>query len=243
MNDHHLPAAVRLASEKFDTEGRPRPMSGNTILWHLPKEHAAFKAMVSAQDTLAQGAAARSLALLPAASFHLTLLEGCLDRVRTRQAWPRELALDATMDEVNAFMSERLRRLRVECTLPIRLRFADPGVVPQAAHFEVVPVDLDEATKLVALRGQFAQALGLWHEDHDRYRFHVTVAYIYRELSAPERGEFEMSYRRVLQQLRTHDCGLELWEPEFCVFSDMTHFATQFRLAPRAEMMPVWGAV
>jgi hypothetical protein len=242
MSGHSLPPAVRLASKKFDSAGKPQVMPGNTIMWHLPKQEPVFKAMVRAQQALAQGTAARCLALLPPASFHLTLFEGCLDRVRTRQAWPRDLPLNEPMVNVNAFMSERLSNFDLECALPIRFRFAAEEVVPHAAHFEVVPDGHTEEVKLLDLRERLAQALGLWHEDHAHYRFHVTVAYICREFSGSELEDFQNSYLEIVKQFRTTHLCLELYEPEFCIFSNMTHFAPQFHLPYRSKMLPVRSA-
>jgi hypothetical protein len=238
MNSHLLPPAVRLTSEKFDTRGNPKEMPGNTILWHLPRQSEAFEVMVRAQRALTEGAASRCLALLPPQSFHLTLFEGCLDRVRTQQAWPRDLPLDEPMERVNTFMTDRLKNFDLACALPIRFRIAAPEEVPHAAHFEVIPDGPAEKIKLLDLRERFAKALGLWHEGHLNYRYHITVAYIYREFSGSEREDFEKSYRKTVARLQSEIFCLELREPEFCTFSDMTHFATQFHLLSRSRASP-----
>ncbi|MBC2663885.1 hypothetical protein H7F50_19460 [Novosphingobium flavum] len=59
---------------------------------------------------------------------------------------------------------------------------------------------------------------------HDRYRFHITLAYLIRNLDDVEQREFRATYSAVHAELARRCPIIELGQPEYCSLEDMFHF-------------------
>ena len=87
-------AAPRFVDVRFDAAGRALRCSGNTVLAHLGAGPAT-EAPMDARDAIAAAGGDRVLAMLPPASWHMTLFDGVLHDIRAPERWPRGLAPDA----------------------------------------------------------------------------------------------------------------------------------------------------
>ena len=222
-------AAPRFLDVRFDAAGRPLPCPGNTVLAHLGDGPAA-RALSAARDRLRAAGGERVLAFLPAESCHMTLFDGLLHDVRRPDRWPSDLPLDAPADRADAAMLAAFRGAPApgRFTLsPVRLAIGDAGLglILQGA-------DAAEESRLRAFRDDLAARTGLRHRPgHDSYVFHITLAYLIAPVDPAEAEALETARRAAEAEILASLGPLTLGPPEACLFTDMTAFRTQFRIA------------
>jgi len=221
-------AAPRFLGVRFDGAGRPLRCSGNTVLAHLGAGPAA-EALIEARDRIAAAGGDAVLAFLPPASLHMTLFDGVLHDVRAPARWPRELAPEAGAEEADRFMMAALRA----APRPGRFRLRPLGLgVNEAGMFlHLEGADAAEEARLRRFRDDLARLAGLAHRpDHDRYRFHVTLAYLIAPVPADLAAILEAARMEAERALLARLGELRLGPPEACLFDDMTAFHCQFLL-------------
>ncbi|MGC1302964.1 MAG: DUF1868 domain-containing protein, partial [Caulobacteraceae bacterium] len=220
---------------KFQPDGRVRPFAGNTIISHLPQQGAGFAAFDQLLDIYRElpiRAFARKVTALPTSSYHMTIFGGANDQGRDREPWPEGVPIDAPIERCNAILAERLAGVRLGCDLPFRMVVDDcappPHVSPITLHLR--PADAGEAAKLKQVRDRIADALKMRAPDHDRYRFHITIAYQIEWFTRAEQAEYEAALLRWRDGLTSAGAVFELGAPEYCVFEDMFAFQRRFAL-------------
>ena len=217
-----LPGGV---GSKFYPDGRVRPFPGNTIICHVP-EGRARDGLLDLHARLSGLGLGPSVSMLPTASLHMTLFEGVCDQIREPGRWPDDLAADAPLGLCDAHFEQKLRQFDLACDPPYLLRYDGLERLRTGLVLQLLPIDVDEDRRLRDLRDRLSALLRLRPANHAPYRFHVSFAYIIRELSQEQS-------QRILQTVadwKAHQPLLELGAPEFCTFADMFHFDRQFYL-------------
>jgi len=74
------------------------------------------------------------------------------------------------------------------------------------------------------LRDRFADVLKIRAPDHDRYAFHISIAYLIDWLTDQEQADHAAARRRWRSELERKIPVLELGAPEYCTFDDMFAF-------------------
>lgn len=110
---------------KFDNDGAFLPFPGNTIICTVPPENPLYPILENLHIELRRQEFSSLHALLPPASWHMTLLEGVCDRVRTPDRWPQNLQLDAPIQTCSTLFASELSTFDLNATLPIRMAVAD----------------------------------------------------------------------------------------------------------------------
>ena len=220
---------------KFFADGRVRPFAGNTVICHLPQQGAGyetFDALLDIYRGMPAHAFNRKIALLPPSSYHMTIFGGANDQGRTPGAWPSDIPLDTPIATCNALLAERLKGFRLECDLPLRMRVddSDPPIHPEPMLIDLVPVDAAEERKLRRLRDRLSDTLQIRTSDHDRYGFHITLAYQIAWFTAAEQADYDAAQRRWRRELERKAPVIELRAPEYCTFKDMFAFQSQCAL-------------
>jgi hypothetical protein len=104
------------------------------------------------------------------------------------------------------------------------MRFADVGPSDVTLHLSLDPADAATADTLTAFREAVSEATGVRHPVHDRYRFHISLAYQRVWMDADERSLFEGFVRGVEDELRSGFGELVLGPPQLTLFDDMFAF-------------------
>ncbi|MBB6250993.1 DUF1868 domain-containing protein [Nitrospirillum iridis] len=229
------PRRPRDVGRKFWPDGRVKPFPGNTIICHLPQqgEHAeAFNALLDIYREAPAHAFSRKITLLPPSSYHATIFGGANDAERKPGLWPGTIPLDTPMEECNRLLGERLRAFKLECALPLRMTvdLAEPAAGEGPLTIRLLPVNNAEERKLRDLRDRLSTCLDIRAPDHDRYRFHITIAYQMDWLTAEEDGVFRDLLRQWKLGLRQASPEILLGAPEYCTLKDMFAFNRQFFL-------------
>ena len=136
--------------------------------------------------------------------------------------------MDASLHTCHTHIASRLAKFKHELgTSRLQMRIADFEPVQRGVSLRLVPGNPGVEAALQAFRDRVAELLGMRHPGHERYSFHLTVAYSLRILGAMEQSRIETYLRARLTDLPQQ---FELGSPEFCVFDDMFEFRRVFYL-------------
>lgn len=220
---------------KFTADGRVKPFAGNTIVCHLPQQgegQPVFDHFLDIYRELPAHGFTRKITALPPSSYHMTIFGGANDSVRKPGLWPKDLPLDLPLAECDRILGDRLRNARFDVTAPIRMRIDDrePPHHTEPLLIDLVPVDEAENRRLRQMRDEISTLLGIRAPNHDRYQFHITLAYQVAWFNATEQQEYEATCLRWRQGLRRQVPLVTFGPPEYCTLKDMFAFNRQFYL-------------
>ncbi|KAI9373833.1 RNA ligase/cyclic nucleotide phosphodiesterase [Aspergillus egyptiacus] len=234
-------------AKKFHPDGTPKQYRGHSVICPLPASSTFRPTLRRIQASLRAHPLSSTLypgaALLPESSWHTTVFIGIRDRERAEAVMPRggyaedlkrASGLQGPYEEWLAYMTSRVRgmevdpgarppyRLEILRTIPeikysisIRLRQRDDG-------------DDGNGGSLVRLRDQLSEKTGIRHENHEGFRFHITLAYMLREVSGEEATELKRVVEGVLQSDAPEDVVFD--EVSLCSFETMGGFEVVLRL-------------
>lgn len=223
----HIPN--RDTTLKFNPDGTRRPFAGNTIICHLPVQCAMRDAMVELHEALAQAPFRNKLGLTSTDSYHMTIFPGANDQDRPAYGWPSYVPANATIEDCNRMVGEKMAKARFSCQLPLRMRIDEGYTVNYgtACSLRLIAVNHEEETKLRSLRDQIAEVYGFRLKDHTTYQFHMTMSYQMAPFTAEEQSAYRNLLRTYIQRLIAAQPILELGIPEYCTFPDMFRFEPQ----------------
>ncbi|OAP61545.1 hypothetical protein AYL99_03748 [Fonsecaea erecta] len=217
---------------KFDPDGNVLPFPGNTIICHLSPDHALFRAMLGLYDALGHHKLASLYTLLPPESWHMTVFEGVTDQTREPHVWPADLPLDAPLSRCTDLFKKKLENFGIEGEPPFQMTIVGYDPLIDGIALRAVPATSADETRLRGLRHRLSEVLQLHHPAHDRYSFHISLAYILRRLENQQHQELSDFLEEYRPKLPPH---FEMGIPEFCTFEDMFAFNRQFFLGLAPE--------
>lgn len=220
---------------KFYPDGQVMPFPGNTIICHAAQqgEHSDYFYALLDVYREAQGVdfLKRKVTLLPPSSYHMTIFGGANDKERTPGLWPKFLPIDASMDDCNRALGERLHAFRLGMDLPIRMRI-DPTPLPEGPlTFRLLPVDDGQDGKLRDLISRLSDCLEIAPPNIATYRFHTTLGYALQWLSPDEDERFTALMDKWRGQIAAQSPIIVFGAPEYCLLQDMYAFRRQFYLS------------
>lgn len=233
-------AADRLPPDvgrKFAADGRVLPFAGNTIICHLPQQGAgskAFDALLDVYRALPGEPWARKVTALPPSSYHMTIFGTANDKARRYPLWPAGLPLDMPMADCDRILSERLRAFRLgDEAGPYRMRvnMESPPAGETPLTVRLLPTDDAVEARLRKLRDRLSDVTGIREPDHDRYRFHITLAYQVAPLTPQEDDAWRRSLAAWKAMIARRAPIITLGNPEYCLLKDMFAFKRQFFLS------------
>lgn len=215
------PHYTQEVGRKFHPDGTPRLFPGNTIICFVAPTSPIGMAAHAFQAALGQLPIGRKFALLPPASFHMTVMELLCDQVRTPERWSSWLSLDAPLAAIDAFFLERLPAVPA----PDGLTVCVTGVAhPDNLWLTLQPADDSTGAALRAYRDAVANATGVRFPDHDTYRFHLSLAYRLIALDPDEEQQLAALVRTWQPRLQAAGNRIALPPPLLTGFDDMTRF-------------------
>ncbi|KIW90674.1 uncharacterized protein Z519_08457 [Cladophialophora bantiana CBS 173.52] len=212
---------------KFEPDGTLLPFPGNTIICHLSPERAIYRAMLGLHDALKSHKLASQYTLLPPQSWHMTIFEGVTDQIREPHVWPADLPLDAPLDMCTDLFREKLKNFDLGSEAPFHMTIVSYDPLVDGIALKVVPATPTDEARLRGLRKRLSELLQMYHPAHDRYSFHMSLAYILRRLDDQQHQELWDFLQEYRSKLPIH---FTLGAPEFCAFDNMFAFSRQFFL-------------
>lgn len=162
--------------------------------------------------------------LLPEDSYHMTVIRGLNDQVRTDAYWPAALAKDATMEQADDYV----QRAFESAGLPGKIRMRFCGVRVNEEDFRVLlePADAQQAQILRDFRDRAAAALGLFLPGHESYTYHITLAYT----RVVPQGEQKKALERAVEEMKTYlnaQGAFEVTPPYVAFYDGMLVFSAK----------------
>lgn len=228
-----VPSAIGVG-EKYDDDGKALSFPGNTILCHLNQPGPTHTTLAEIAAALRAKVGNKNITWTPPSSYHMTVFDGALDSRRRPGDWPHQLPLDASLDECNHYVGERLKQFDIGMDLPIRM-VADEALATRTnMQFPLRPINDAENKRLRNLRDRLTEATGIRHPNHDSYGFHSTFGYYIRQFeTVAEERRYQGLWLDAIRELRRRVPVIELGAPEYCLFDTMDEFKMQFLLARR----------
>jgi hypothetical protein len=222
---------------KFSPEGIVQRYPGNTTLCHVPPDSPLLSGMRAVHDALSSHPnLSKRIHLLPPASWHMTILDGVRERECEPGMWPPGKDKQPLVESTKDF-AQRLKQLGLELgkeglapPYHMRTRGFDPAVV--GIGLEIEGATAGEEKRMRRLRDRIADTLGFRAPNHERYGFHMSMAYLLRHIDGVEREELNKVFAQHLPAVQQQ---FELGAVEFCTFENMYAFTRLFYLGEREE--------
>ena len=210
--------------KKFEPDGSPRWYPGNTVIADVTACSSGYAAMTRVREMALASGIGDTLILLPEDSYHMTVLRGLNDQVRTDAFWPAALPKDAPMSAVDDYVSRAVAR--VPMPGPARMRFA--GVRADVADFRVLlaPADEAQAQALQRFRDLAAASIGLFLPGHAKYGYHITLAYIRTVAQGVQARRLE-ALLSDMEDFLLAQPPFETSAPHIAYYNDMLAFSAQ----------------
>ncbi|KAJ2974557.1 hypothetical protein NQ176_g5988 [Zarea fungicola] len=213
--------------QKFDANGHVLPFSGNTILSYIDKASPFFSALSEAHQELSRWPYASSFAMLPPSSYHVTIMQGVCEPIRTVSNWPRDLPLTAELAECTSHFLAKLSSSGLTLGKPVRMRIHGWRPLENNIGLRLVPATETDAERLSRFRDALADELKLRLPGHEEYELHCTLAYSLR-LFDDAQNEAMLKFLGPL--LARFPEFVEIGAPDLCVFENMFKYDPLYTL-------------
>ena len=213
----------RTIGKKFFEDGSVRRYPGNTVVADVTPESPAFDVMVKLRETLVTSDLADYYIPMPEDSYHMTVIRGLNDQVRSDAYWPSCLPKDLPMEKVDDHVSEAIARAGIPDGVKMRVRRIRFGSV--CILLELEPATEEAKKTLLAFRDRAANEIRHRLPKHDEYVFHITLAYTRIQPTTDE--EIAKKERLVEKMNALIGDGLEFVtsKPYMAYFDDMLAFS------------------
>ena len=212
--------------EKFTPNGVAKRHRGSTFVAHVVPNSESYKVCERVQVDVRERGLDNHFALLPPASFHMTVYPGLKSREfeGEEDRWPEWLKSAPSMNDAAALMYCRLRENVDQIPELPDLRMRPTGVYDLGISLTVglEPADEEMAEALKRFREALREILEAKDQNLDSYKFHCSLGYRLTdpELTSDVNRELAELYTGWATELDT----LELERPAFNIFDDMLAF-------------------
>ena len=213
----------RSIGKKFYPDGRVRRYPGNTVVADVTAESPAFAVMANLRKLLVESPLADYYIPMPEDSYHMTVIRGLNDQVRTDAYWPSCLPKDLPMEKVDDHVSAAIARAGIPDGVQMILKNIKFGSVCVLA--ELAPANEEAKKILLDFRDRAADEIRHRLPKHENYVFHITLAYTRIQPST----EKELREKEILIS-KMNDLigdGVEFTtsKPYMAYFDDMLYFS------------------
>ncbi len=206
---------------KFNSDGSVRNFPGNTIICLLDHSTDVFRRVKEQKDFLACSPAGGCITVLPDESLHMTAIEGVCDKVRERPYWTDRFPLDAPLSEIDDFLEEQWKKIPPLGV--VRMRF-DQLWMDSGICIGLYPDHYEDDKRIRDWRDFVSNITGLRFPGHDRYRFHISLAYGIRMPDEKEDAFLETLKKKFDRMCKEAVFTFEVPEPSLTFFDGMFFF-------------------
>lgn len=207
---------------KFEEDGSVRRYPGNTIIADVNPGCSAYDVMVQLRKMVIDAGFDDSMILLPEDSYHMTVIQGLNDQVRTDEYWPAVLAKDIPMQDVDDHVTAAIESVQMPGA--IRMKFREVRVKEMCCFVSLTPADEVQEGILREFRDKAAEAIGVYLPRHNEYGFHITLAYT-RVIAEGERAELLQTLLEEMNQYIANQPAFETTPPYVAYYDDMLRFS------------------
>ncbi len=208
--------------KKFYEDGKIRRYPGNTVVARVRSDSPAYSAMAALYGMVKEAQLDDHIILMPHDSYHMTVIRGVNDQVRTDAYWPESLPKDTPMEQMDNYISEAVGRVKMPAR--VQMKFDRIDFSTTCMKVLLLPDNEADAKALKEFRDGVAKEIGLALPGHDEYRFHITLGYT---RIIPE-GENAVRMDRMIQKMDAFIAEQEPFEisdPYMAFYDDMLEFS------------------
>ena len=204
---------------KFDNDGNPLHWPGCTIICPIQENSLVSSLLAEVQENFKEIAPNRKYTFLPQSSFHMTLFDCCNVSTFKTSYWPDNIQDTQNYLEIANILSDRLKNYQFPNSLAVRLNKFFGGFSTL-----LTPYSSKDEEILRNCRDDLSNLLGIKFENHLRYTFHITLAYILEPLTLEEVSRLIGLEKKMNKKFKNEIPLINLPQPEICVFNDMYKF-------------------
>ena len=204
---------------KFDDKGNPLPYPGCTIICNIPLNTHLSDQIISFQKNIEKFNPEKTYFYLPSSSFHMTLFDCCNLNTKNTKYWPTDIDPDMDYKDISVELNKRIQNyiFPEELNLKLKMFFGGYSIVLE-------PFSEKDEKILRNCRDELSSLLKIKFENHQRYTFHITLAYILRELNKNEIKSLIEFNKQLSFDFSKKFPKITLTKPEMCTFEDMLEF-------------------
>ena len=211
-----------IIGKKFYEDGSVRRYPGNTVVAAVPPESPAYDVMTHLHEMITEEGFESHLIPLPHDSYHMTVIRGLNDQVRTDEFWPAALPKDLPMTAVDDHVSAAVAGVKMPSVIRMRfdkIRFSDTCMIVL-----LTPADEEQDRMLREYRDAVAERIGLYLPKHYEYKFHISLAYT---RIIPE-GEDKTRMQAMIERMDRYIANrpaFDITNPYMAYYDDMLCFS------------------
>jgi len=207
------------AENKFDDKGNPLPFPGCTIICKIPLNTYLSNQIISFQKKMENFNPKKTYFYLPPSSFHMTLFDCCNLNTKNTNYWPSNIDPNMDYKDVAVELNKRIKNYIFPEKLNLKLNMFFGGY-----SIVLKPYSEEDEKILRNSRDELSSLLKIKFENHQRYTFHITLAYILRELKEDEIKKLLEFNKDLFQEFDKKFPKIILNKPEMSTFDNMLEF-------------------
>ncbi len=209
---------------KFHKDGTAAAYPGNTVIADVCPGNPAYDIMAACLRLLKEAKLDDLFIALPEDSYHMTVIRGVNDKVRTAGYWPAALDMACSMEAADEYMAKAVASVRNPGA--IRMRFDCVKITQEDFRVLLSPADMEQENVLRAYRDNVADAVGLRLPGHEAYTFHMTLAYTWRLADEEQQRKLDVLTAR-MNELLAEQAQVLVDPPHFAYYKDMLSFSSK----------------
>ena len=211
--------SLKGAENKFDNKGNPLPFPGCTVICNIPLNTYLYEQIISFQKKIENFNPNKTYFYLPHSSFHMTLFDCCNFNTKNTNYWPSNIDPDIDYKDIAIELNKRIQNyiFPEEFNLKLKMFFGGFSIILE-------PYSEQDEKILRNCRDEISSLLKIKFENHQRYTFHITLAYILRELNQIEIKNLIEFNKKLSLDFSKKFPKITFTKPEMCTFEDMLEF-------------------
>tara|TARA_Y100000590_G_C15497138_1_gene930110 strand:+ start:132 stop:851 length:720 start_codon:yes stop_codon:yes gene_type:complete len=211
--------SLKGAENKFDNKGKPLPFSGCTIICNIPINTDLSKEITNFQKKIENFNPKQAYFYLPPSSFHMTLFDCCNVNTENTKYWPENIDQNLNYNQIAIELNKRIENFVFPSELNMKLKKFYGGY-----SIVLEPFSEKDEKILRDCRDELSKLLKIKFENHQRYTFHITLAYILRELRKDEINKLLEFNKKLFLKFKKKFPKIILKKSEMSTFKNMLEF-------------------
>jgi hypothetical protein len=204
---------------KFDEKGNNLPYPGCSIICNIPLNTHLSNEIISFQKNIKNFNPEKTYFYLPPSSFHMTLFDCCNLNTKNTNYWPSNVDPNMDHKDIAVELNKRIQNYIFPKKLNLKLKMFFGG------YSIVLEPFCEEDEKILRnCRDELSNLLEIKFENHQRYTFHITLAYILRKLNKNEIKNLIEFNKQLFFDFSKKFPKISFTKPEMCTFEDMLEF-------------------
>ena len=210
---------LKATEKKFYHSGKLLPFPGCSIISKIPLNSDLFCEIKLLQLKYKDLSPEKAYTYLPETSFHLTLFDCCNVNTVNTPYWPKNIVDDNNYTKIAYILSKRIKKYIFPDKFDLKLKKLFGG------YSIILEGNTKKDEKIIRdCRNKLSDLLGIRFENHDTYTFHITLAYILRNLKGDEIKKLIKTNSRLREIFINNFPIIQIEKPVLCTFENMYEF-------------------